>query len=108
MFSLDIYCSKNCLLSLSSGVEIYFTEDDYRANEASNNNLDVMGNVPVRVAKTTQIANAIVLEVVPLTVAMTNTDTLSALYVPADNPFSPPYAGDKINLFPWHILWKCL
>ena len=76
-------------------VEIFFTEDYYRANEDPNNNPDGTGNLPVRVIKTSRTANPIILDVVPLTVEMANTDLLAA-EIPALNPFSPPYAGNII------------
>ena len=81
--------------SSQSVVEIFFTEDDFRANEDPNNNPDGTGNMPVRVIKTSRIANPIVLDVVPLTVEMANTSLLAA-EIPVFNPFSPPNAGNII------------
>ena len=87
-----------------SVVEIFFTEDDYRVNEDFNSNPDGTGNMPVRVIKSSQIANPIVFDVVPLTVEMANTNLLDA-EIPSFNPFSPPYAGNII-ITCFNILWK--
>ena len=51
--------------------------------------------MPVRVIKTSRIANPIVLDVIPLTVEMANTALLAA-EIPVQNPFSPPNAGNII------------
>ena len=71
-------------------MNIFFTEDDFRANEG--------GQVPVMVAKSSRIATRIVLEVVPLRVEQAiNTIPLSLLVnIPENNTFSPPYAGNII------------
>ena len=74
-------------------VEIFFTKDYFRAHEDPNNNPDGTRNMPVRVIKTSRIANPIVLDVIPLTVEMANTSLLAA-EIPVFNPFSPPYAGN--------------
>ena len=59
--------------------------------------------MPVRVIKTSRIANPIVLDVVPLTVEMANTSLLAA-NVLVFNPFSPPYAGNISICF--NFLWN--
>ena len=74
-------------------VEIFFTEECYRANEDPNSNPDGTGTVPVRVRKNSQIANPIVLDVVPLTVEMANTTLVLPANISLDNPFSPLFAG---------------
>ena len=83
-------CFSNYVSYSSPVVKIHFTEDNFHASEDPNSNPDGTGNMPVRVIKTLQIANPIILEVVPLTVA--NTSLLVA-EIPVDNPFSPPCAG---------------
>ena len=81
-----------------SAVEVLFTKDKYRAHENPNNNPCLAGFLPVRVYKTSRIANPIVLDVIPLTVEMANTDLLDA-EIPVFNHFSPPYAGNISYLF---------
>ena len=61
--------------------------------------------MPVRVIKSSRIANPIVLDVIPLTVKMATT-TLLAAEVPIFNPFSPPYAGNLSICF--NFLWYIL
>ena len=53
--------------------------------------------MPVRVTKSSRIANPIVLDVIPLTVDMARANTPPALpdNIPVNNPFSPPFAGKK-------------
>ena len=75
-------------------VEIFFTEDDFRANEP-----DL--RMPVVVTKNSRIATPIVLDVIPLTVAEA-TDSISGIpsnflpeNIPTDNPFSPSFAGNN-------------
>ena len=76
---------------INTAVEIFFTEDDFRANEAS--------FVPVIVSKDSQVATPIVLDVIPLTVdeAMGREPLLLPENIPSDNPFSPPFASKKIR-----------
>ena len=81
-------------------VEIFFTKDKYRAHENPNNNPCSAGFLPVRVYKTSRIANPIILDIIPLTVEMANTDLLAA-EIPVFNTFSPPYAG---NLSYWFYI----
>ena len=78
-------------------VDISFTEDSYRANEKSIANPTETSFMPVRVVKTSRIANPIVLDVIPLTVDMARANTPPALpeNIPVNNPFSPPFAGKK-------------
>ena len=75
-------------------VEISFTEDDFRASEAPADGATI-SFMPVRVTKSSKIANPIVLDVVPLTVDMARANTPPALpdNIPDNNPFSPPFAG---------------
>ena len=72
---------------------MFFTEYDFHANEDPNSNPDGTGNMPVRVIKTSRIANPIVLDVVPLTVEMANTTLVLPANIPPNNPFSPLFAG---------------
>ena len=53
--------------------------------------------MPVRVVKTSRIANPIVLDVIPLTVDMARANTPPALpyNIPADDGYSPPFAGKE-------------
>ena len=75
-------------------VEISFTEDCFRASEAPADGA-AMSFMPVRVTKSSRIANPIVLDVVPLTVDMARANSPPALpaNIPVNNPFSPPFAG---------------
>ena len=75
-------------------VEISFTEDDFRADEAPADGAAI-SFMPVRVTKSSRIANPIVLDVIPLTVDVANASTPPALpeNIPLNNPFSPPFAG---------------
>ena len=63
--------------------------------------------MPVRVIKTSRIANPIILKVIPLTVEMANTSLLAA-EIPVFNPFSPPYAGNImiISMFFFYNICK--
>ena len=85
-----------CLIEM----EISFTEDDYRASEAPADGA-AMSFMPVRVTKSSRIANPIVLDVIPLTVDMARASIPTALpdynIISADNPISPPFAG-KTNI----------
>ena len=92
---MNVLVTMSNFSSSQSDVEIFFTEDDFRANENPNSNPDGTGNMPVRVIKSSRIANPIVLDVVPLTVEMANT-TLLAADIPALNPLAPLYAGNII------------
>ena len=76
-------------------VDIFFTEDDFRANEKLEENAGPISFMPVRVTKTSRIATPIVLDVIPLTVDMARANTPPPLpaNIPEDNPFSPPFAG---------------
>ena len=76
-------------------VAISFTEDDYRTSEAPDLNVGPISFMPVRVTKSSRIANPIVLDVIPLTVDMARANTPPALPddIPVNNPFSPPFAG---------------
>ena len=78
-----------------SVVDIFFAEDDFRSNEGDPN-----PQVPVVVAKSSQIATRIVMEVVPLTVEQAK-ETLPLSLLPEDNAFSPQYAGNT------HLLIYC-
>ena len=75
-------------------MEISFTEDDFRASEAPADG-DAISFMPVRVTKSSRIANPIVLDVIPLTVDMARANTPPALpdNIPFNNSFSPPFAG---------------
>ena len=75
-----------------------FTEDKYRAHENPDKYPCLAGFLPVRAYKTSRIENPIVLDIIPLTVEMANTDLLDA-EIPVFNPFSPPYAGNISYLF---------
>ena len=72
-------------------VEIFFTEDDFRANEP-----DL--RMPVVVTKNSRIATPIVLDVIPLTVseARHRISQNCLLENIPENPFSPPFAGNYI------------
>lgn len=72
-------------------MNILFTEDDFRGNENS-----PVPEVPVVVVKDSRIANRVVLEVVPLTVAdaMAARPLLLPNNIPDMNRFSPPYASE--------------
>ena len=76
-------------------VDIFFTEDHYRANEAPEEDAGPISFMPVRVTKTSRIANPIVLDVIPLTVDMARASTSPPLpaNIPDNNPFSQPFAG---------------
>ena len=76
-------------------VSIFFSEDDYRADEAPEKGAGPTSFMPVRVVKTSRIANPIVLYVISLTVDMARANTPPALpdNIPVNNPFSPPFAG---------------
>ena len=78
-------------------IEIYFTNDDFRATERNMTNPNEPTFMSVIVTKTLRIANPIVLDVVPLTVEMARANIPLALpeNIPPANPFSPPYAGSK-------------
>ena len=83
-------------------VEIYFAGNDFRANEDPDSNPDGTGNMPVRVRKSLQIANPIVLDVIPLTVemAMANSPPVLPANISVNNTFSPPFAGNMTNMSP--------
>ena len=78
-------------------VEIFFTNDDFRATERNMINPDEPTFMSVLVTKASRIANPIVIDVVPLTVEMARANILDPFVfpenVPDDNPFSPPFAG---------------
>ena len=82
-------------VSFETEVEIFFTNDDFRATERNMINPNEPTFMPVQVTKTSRIANPIVLGVIPLTVDMARAETSSALpkNIPLVNPFSPPFAG---------------
>ena len=68
-------------------MNIFFTEDDYRAAESSQ-------SVPVRVARDHRIATAVTVTVNPLTVMQAEEWEESIMTrMPDDNPFSPNRAG---------------
>ena len=70
-----------------TALNIFFTEDDYRAAESSH-------SVPVRVAKDHRIATAVTVAVNPLTVMQAEEWEESIMtQMPDDNPFSPNRAG---------------
>ena len=74
-------------------MEIFFTEDDFQANEFDPQNpISIM---PVIVMKTSRIATPVVLDVIPLTVtqAVASMPPLLLPNIPAVNPYSPPFAG---------------
>ena len=57
--------------------------------------------MPVVVTKDSRIATPIVLEVIPLTVSEANRDIPSNHLpenIPTDNPFSPLFAGNNVQL----------
>ena len=81
-------------------MQIIFAEDDFRVNERNMTNPDSPSFMPVRVSKDSRIANPIVLDVIPLTVMDAETRFPFLLnHVPADNPFSPPYASKFFSLY---------
>ena len=86
------------MFSSPIGVQLWFTENDYRVNELGPGGS--ISLVPVRVIKNVRIASRIELVVVPLTVQEAR-DTALPLppNIPDDDPHSPPYAGKKINFF---------
>ena len=70
-----------------TALNVFFTEDDYRAAESSQ-------NVPVRVAKDNRIATSLTVTVNPLTVMQAEEQQESIMtLMPDDNPFSPNRAG---------------
>ena len=85
-----------------SAVDVFFTEDDFRANEMpvtapSPVPCTPSPCIPVVVTKNSRIANPIVLDVIPLTVEEANASMSGPPLppnVPGFNPFSPPYAGN--------------
>ena len=74
-----------------TALNIFLTEDDYRASETSQ-------SVPVRVAKDSRIATPVTITVNPLTVMQAEEmgEPIMVL-MPDDNPFSPNRAGIKSN-----------
>ena len=85
-----------------SAVEFTFTEDDFRVNEGNLN-----PQAPVRVTKNKRIANPVVLEVIPMTIAQAKNDIPSFVQpenIP-DNAFSPPYAGNTCTNLPQCVMW---
>ena len=82
-------------------VQIIFTEDVYQVNES--NMTGPVSFMPVKVSKNSQIANPIVLDVIPLTVMDASTWPPGLPNnVPADDPFSSPFAS-TYNLHLTHI-----
>ena len=82
-------------------MDVFFTEDDFRANEMpvtapSPVPCTPSPCIPVVVTKNSRIANPIVLDVIPQTVAeaMASMPLLLPPNIPEDNPFSPPYASN--------------
>lgn len=68
-------------------MNIFFTEDDYRATESSQ-------SVPVRVAKDNRIATPVTVTVNPLTLMQAEElEETIMIPMPDDNPFSPNRAG---------------
>ena len=83
-------------MSFETEVEIFFTNDEFRTNERNMLNPSEPAFMPIVVTKTLQIANPIVLDVVPLTVEMARAVLSSSVLpdaIPDVNPFSPPFAG---------------
>ena len=83
---------------MHAAVKIFFTESDFQANEFDPNN--PISEMPVAVTKDTRIATPIVLHVIPLTIAqaMANMSPPLPDNIPGNNPFSPPFAGNAINI----------
>ena len=92
---------QTCHVSFQTEVEIFFTDDNFRATERNMINPNEPTFMPVQVTKSSRIANRIALGVVPLTVDMARAKTPSALpeNIPVVNPFSPPFAGSKCLSF---------
>ena len=67
-------------------MNIFFTEDDYRAAESSQ-------SVPVRVTKDSRIATPVTVTVNPLTVMQAEEQESIMTLMPDDNPLSPNRAG---------------
>ena len=83
-------------------MDIFFTEDDFRADEGDPNL-----QVPVAVMKSSRVATRIVLEVVPLTVEQARSTVPLSLpeNIPEDNTFSPPYAGNTCTNLVQCAMW---
>ena len=80
-----------CLFCRIIGVEIIFTEDDYRTNEDG-------GSLPVFVSKSLRIASPITLTVSPLTVAQALAAGVQVfITIPQDNPLSPSRASELVQ-----------